>query len=130
MVIETVTSAERDAIEKLFHVGQRRDRHAAFAHFSRGHGVISVVAHQRRQIERDGKARLPLLEQVSVAAIGFSGRCEAGELAHRPNFAAIHIAMNAARVGIGAGLAEILSRIEIAQTLGCVNALDWRARKS
>ena len=34
-----------------------------------------------------------------VAGVGFLRRGEAGELAHGPELAAIHVAMNAARVG-------------------------------
>ena len=52
--------------------------------------MIGVVAHQRRQIERDGKARLALREEIAKALVGVFGGAEAGELAHGPEAAAIH----------------------------------------
>ena len=60
--------------------------------------MVGVVAHQRRQVECHGEPGLALLQQIVIAAIGFFRRGEAGELAHGPEPAAIHVAMNAARV--------------------------------
>ena len=60
--------------------------------------VVGVVAHQRRQVEGHRKSGLALLQQVVVAAIGLLRRGEAGELPHGPELAAIHVAVDAARV--------------------------------
>jgi hypothetical protein len=48
-------------------------------------GMIGVAPHLRRQIEGDGEARLPLLEQVVVARVGGLGRAEAAywRIVHR-----------------------------------------------
>src|SRR5262249_47925419 len=78
---------------------ERADAGAALADFALSHPVVGIVPHEGRQIERDGQAGLSLREQVVVAGVGFLRRGEAGELAHGPQSATIHIAMNATRVG-------------------------------
>ena len=50
------------------------------------------------EIKRDREAGLPLLQQIVIALVGFLRRGESGELTHRPEFSAIHIAVNAAGV--------------------------------
>ena len=75
MVIEVVTLAERNLVEERFHVGERTDRHAAFADFAFGERVVGVVAHQRGQIESHRKAGLPLREQVAEARVGIARAC-------------------------------------------------------
>ncbi len=70
--------------------------------------MIAVVAHQRRQIERDGEALTAVRQQIFVALVGLLGRGEAGELAHGPHLAAIAGGVNAARVRRLAGIVQIL----------------------
>ena len=53
-------------------------------------GVVGVVAHQRRHVERRRQPGLPVVEQVAEALVGLLRRTEPGELAHRPQPAAIH----------------------------------------
>src|SRR5580698_5782623 len=60
--------------------------------------MIGIEAHQRGQIEGHGKTRLALAKEVAIAGVGFFCRGEARELAHGPEPAAIHVAMNAAGV--------------------------------
>ena len=74
--------------------------------------VVRVAAHLRRQIERDAEARLPLREQVVVALVRLVRGAEAGVLAHRPEAAAVHVRLDAAREGRLAGDAEIARRVE------------------
>src|SRR5207245_4146119 len=74
-------------------------------------------AHQGRQIERDGEAGLPLREQVMVAAVGFLRRGEAGELAHGPELAPVHIAMDASRVREFAGRGKLSGRRRLVERL-------------
>ena len=104
---------ERNALEQRFHVGQRIDGDAALADFAFRHRMVGVVTHQRRQMESDGKSRLAVLQQVVISAIGLLGRAEAAELPHRPELAAVHRFVNAARVGWLAGIAEIAVVIEV-----------------
>jgi len=59
--------------------------------------MVGVVTHQGGKIECDGETGLAMLEQEFVAAIGVGGAAEAGELPHRPQLAAVHRRMNAAR---------------------------------
>ena len=95
--------AQRNAAEQDLHVLERTDRRAALADFALAQGVVGVVAHQGGQVEGHGKAGLPLLQQVVIAAVGLLRRGEAGELAHGPELAAVHVAVDAARVGKLAG---------------------------
>ncbi len=113
MVIEVVTSAQRNLIEEEFHVRKGTDRHAALADFSFGKRMVGVVAHERGEIEGYGQARLSLCEEVAEAAIGVFGGAEAGELSHGPEARAIHRRVNAARVGRLAWGAEIALRVPI-----------------
>ena len=119
---------ERDAIQQDFHVLERRDRHAALAELAQRFGGVGVVAHQRGQVEGDGQAGLPLLEQVLEARVRLLGGAEAGEHAHRPQFAAVQRRVDAARVGIFAGQAQVFSVIQICHIQGGVQAVDRLGR--
>src|SRR5579875_1694999 len=87
--------------------------------------MIGVIAHQRGQIKCNRKTGLPLAEQVVVTPVGFFRGGETGELAHGPELAAVHVAMNAAGVGKLARLCQIALVIEIFQISGPVNRLNW-----
>ncbi len=99
--------AERDAAEQDLHVFERADGDAALAHFAFGSRVIGIVTHERWQIESDREAGLALAQQIKIAAVGFLGRGEARELAHGPELAAIHVAMDAAGVRELAGRRDV-----------------------
>jgi hypothetical protein len=64
--------AERDPLHEGLHVGERRDRHAALAHLALGPRVVGVVAHERREVERDAEPRLPLREQELEPLVGLA----------------------------------------------------------
>ena len=66
------------------------------------HGVVGVVAHQRRHVERRRQPRLALGQQVAEALVRILGRAEAREHAHRPQPRPVHLRVQAARVRIGA----------------------------
>src|SRR5450759_5432992 len=78
--------------------------------------MIGVVTHQGREIERHGKAGLPLREQELVSLVRIARTPEAGELPLRPQSAAIAGGVNASRVWVETGhsqrLAARLSRVE------------------
>jgi hypothetical protein len=95
--------AEIDASEEREHVIERVDRHALAAHLAEAAFVVGVVAHQRRHVKGGGKPGLAVVEQVQEALVGLLARAEAGELAHRPQPAAIHRLVYAARERVGAG---------------------------
>src|SRR5207253_4210813 len=90
---------ERDVLEKGLHVLERVDRDADLADLAVGHRVVGVVADLRRQVERDRKPGLALLEQEAVALVRLRGGAEAGVLPHRPEAAAIHVLVDATREG-------------------------------
>src|ERR1700676_568878 len=56
--------------------------------------MIGIHAHLRRQVERDGKTRDPLGQQIAVAPVALLGRAESGILAHCPGSSAIHVWVN------------------------------------
>ena len=55
------------------------------------------------------KPGLPLLQQISVAPVGFLGGGEAGVLAHGPEPAPVHGGLDPAGEGIFPGKVQILS---------------------
>ena len=106
MVIDTETSAEVDAVEQLAHVVERVDGDAEPADLAERARVVAVEAHQRRQVERGAQAGLALVEQELEALVGLPGGAEAGELPHRPQPAAVHGGVDAARERVLAGIAR------------------------
>ena len=114
--------AERDPVEERLHVGERVDRHALAPDLAERARVVGVVAHQRRHVERRREAGLPVLEQVAEARVRLLRRAEAGELAHRPEPAAVHRRIDAARERIRAGPAEVALVVDV-DVLGRVERL-------
>ena len=115
---------ERDAVEHLFHVGERVDGDADLADLGVGDRVVGVVADLRRQVEGDGEAGLALREQELEALVGLLGGAEAGVLAHGPEAAAVHGRLDAAREGVLAGVAEVAVVVEVGDVERRVEALD------
>ena len=68
--------------------------------------MVGVHAHLRGEIEGHRKSGGALRKQVAIALVAFFGGAEAGVLAHGPETAAIHVGIDAARVGELAGLAD------------------------
>ena len=97
IVIDVETLLERNTREERFHVGQRIDRDADAADFALRERVIGVVAHLRRQIERHAQAGDALRQQIAVALVRLGGRAESRILPHRPQPAAVHRRLDAAR---------------------------------
>ena len=73
--------------------------------------MVRVVAHLRRQIEGDAQAADALREQIAIARVRLRGRSEAGVLPHRPQPAAVHRRLDAAREREFAGEAEFRRRV-------------------
>ena len=66
---------ERDAVEQRAHVAQMPGRNADLADLAAGKRMVRVVAGLRRQVEGDGKARLPLGKVLEIEFVrGFRGR--------------------------------------------------------
>ena len=97
IVIDVETWSSGMPSKSVGHVLDRVDRDADAADFAGGHRVVRVVAHLRRQVERDAEPADALCEQVAVAGVRFGGRAEARVLAHRPEPAAVHGRLDAAR---------------------------------
>src|SRR5256885_12228117 len=74
--------------------------------------MIGVVAHQRREVERDRQPGLAVLEQELVPLIGVFRRPEAGELPHGPQAAAVHRRVNPAREWVLPRRAELTRVVE------------------
>ena len=104
--------AERDPAEERLHVLERVDRDALPADLAERALVVGVVAHQRRHVERGREPRLAVLEQVAEALVRLLRGAEARELAHRPELAAVHRRIDAARERMHAGIAEVAVIVE------------------
>ena len=59
--------------------------------------MIGVVSHLRRKIEGDAQPGDAMRQQIAVSSVGFRGRAETRILPHRPQPAAIHRRLDAAR---------------------------------
>ena len=107
IVIDVETSSSGMPSNSARHVVDRVDGHADLADFALGERMVGVVAHLRRQIERDAQSVDALGEQVAVAGVRLGGGAEPGVLAHRPQPAAVHGRLDAAREGKLAGQPEL-----------------------
>ena len=105
--------AERDPVEERLHVGERVDRDALAADLAERARVVRVVAHQRRHVERRREPGLAVLEQVAEALVRLLRRAEARELAHRPELAAVHRGVDAARERIHTRVAEVAVVVDL-----------------
>ena len=99
--------AQRDPLEQRLHVRERVDRDALAPDLAERARMVGVVAHQRRHVEGGREAGLAVVEQVAEALVRLDRRAEAGELAHRPELAAVHRRIDAARERVDARVAEI-----------------------
>ena len=114
----------RDLGHEQLHVLAARDRDADLPDLAHAVRVVGVVAHQRREVERDRQARLPVIEQELEALVGLRRGAEAGELAHGPQTTAVHGRMNAARERELSGPAQVLVEVN----LRVRRAVDGRER--
>ena len=109
------------------HVVDRVDGHTDLADLALCKRVVGVVSHLGGQVEGARQPGLAGLEQELETFVGLLGRPEPGVLAHRPEPASVHVALNSPRVGVDAGLAELEHRIEALQVLRDVAASDLDA---
>ncbi len=128
MVIEVETSFIGMPSKSVCMSCERADRDADLADFAERALVVGVVAHQRREVEGGREAGLPVREQELEALVGLARAAEAGELAHGPQAAAVHRGVHAARVGILAGIAEVLRVLE-RRVVGAVERRELGARE-
>ena len=105
--------AQRDPLEERLHVGERVDRHALAPDLAERTGMVGVVAHQGRHVEGSGEAGLAVVEQVAEALVRLDRSAEAGELAHRPELAAVHRRIDAARERVDARIAEVAVVVDL-----------------
>ena len=92
-----LTSSSGMPLEQRLHVLDRADGHANAPDLTLGHRIVGVVAHLCRQVERDRQSRLSLPEQVAEPRVGLGRGPESRVLPHRPEAAAIHRRLDAAR---------------------------------
>jgi hypothetical protein len=88
---------------------------------------VGVVAHLGRQVEGDRQAGLALLEEVAEAPVRLLGRREPGVLAHRPQAAAIHGRLDAARERVLPRAAEIALLVQFGGVRRGVEVADFEA---
>src|SRR5262249_47252055 len=80
--------------------------------------VVGVVAHQGGHVEIDRQPRLPVLDQVAKAVVGVLAGAVAGDLPHRPEAAAIHRRIGAAREWILSRFTDLLVRRRVVGPIG------------
>src|SRR6266498_3373493 len=114
-------------MEKNLHVFERADGGATLSDFALRKRMVGIITHQGGQIEGNRKARLPLSEEVMVAAIGLLGCGEAGELPHGPEPAAVHVTVNAASVWEFTWRAQVRGCVKIVEIFGSITCLDLDA---
>ena len=90
---------EREASEQGVHVLDRRNRDADASDLAAGHWCIAVVAHLRRQVERDAQPFVALGEEVLEPPVRLLRGPETSILAHRPEPTAVHRRMDATGEG-------------------------------
>ncbi len=95
----TETLIQRQPVEQIDHVVGGVDRDPDPADLRAGQRVGGVVPELCRQVERDRQRRLAAFEQEAEPFVRLLGRPEPGELAHRPEPAAIHRRIRAAGEG-------------------------------
>ena len=105
--------AERNPREERLHVLQRVDRHPLATDLAQRPGVVRVIAHQRRHVERGRKAGLPVPEQVAEALVRLRRRPEARELPHRPQPPPVHRRIDAARERERTRIAEVALVVQL-----------------
>ena len=110
-------AVERDALEQRLHVCEAADGNAGASDLALGHGVIGVVSCLRGQVEGDAQTGLPVFEQVAVASVGLLRRRQASVLAHSPEPTAVHGRLYTARVGVLAGVAEVVRVVRAIEVL-------------
>ena len=115
---------EVDAAKKLVNVVKRIDGDSEPADLAQRPGVVAIEAHEGRQVERRAEPGLAFFEQKAESFVGLPRRAEARKLAHRPEPAAVHGGMDAAREGVLTGVAEIGVVVEAVQALRRVERLD------
>ncbi len=114
---------EREPAEEDPHVLERIDRHADLAHLALRPLVVGVEAHLGGKVEGARQAGLAGGEQELEALVRRLCCPEAGVLPHRPQPAAVHVPLDASRVGERSRLAELLGRVEAVEVAGAVAAL-------
>ena len=109
-----------DAAHQQLHVLEGVDGDADLAHLAMCQGIVAVIAHLCRQVERDRQPALTGAQQVVESLVGLFGAPEPGVLAHRPEPRAVPLGADAAGEGE-------LSRRRPAVTLLHVELLERQA---
>ena len=107
IVIDVVTSSSGMPSQQTAHVLDAVDRDAGLADLALGARVVRVVAHLRRQVERDRQAGLAVVQQVAESRVRLRGGSHAGVLPHRPDAPAVHRRVDAAGERRAARFAEV-----------------------
>ena len=88
---------------------------------------VAIEAHQGRHVEGDGEAVLAVIQEVPEPLVGLRGRSVTGELAYRPEPAAVHVRVHAAGVRKLARIAELLVVVAL-DVIRRIEGFDRHAR--
>src|ERR1700746_2399795 len=86
--------------------------------------MVGVHSDLCRQIERHGQSFLSLAQQIAITLVGFRGRAKSRVLAHRPQPAAVHRRIDAARKWKFARETRMLGGIIAAKIFLCIETLE------
>ena len=122
---------QRDPGEQGLGVIERGDGDPAPTHLPFAPRIVGIQAHQGRHVEGDRQPRLAALEQQPEPFVGLGRRAVARELPHRPQAAAIHRRVGAARERVHAGqrfggVRPVVHRIE--RDPGAGGVVVWLGR--
>ena len=110
---------ERNAVEQHFHILDRADRHARFAHVAHDARMVGVVAAVRGQVERYGQSLLSRSEVAAVKRVRLLGGRETGVLTDRPRAHHVHRAVRAAQERSDAGgVVQVFHALEVRGGVG------------
>ncbi len=115
---------ERKTLQERPHVVERVDRHTDLADLALGAGVIGVVAHLRRQVERTRQAGLAGVQQEVEPLVGGRRVAETRVLAHRPVTAPVHRRVDPAGERGLSRQAELLGGIPVGEIVLGVQRFD------
>src|SRR5439155_7709906 len=120
---------EVHAREERLDVVERVHGHALAPNLAQRARVVGVVAHEGRHVEVHAEPCLPLVDEVTEAAVGVLAGAEASDLAQGPEASTVHGGIGAARVRVLAGQPEVLVA-ELLDVFGGVDALEREARQA
>ena len=131
---------QRNAVEQHFHILDRADGNAGFAHVANNAFVVGIVAAVCRQVESHRETFLTAGQVAAIESVRFFGRREARILANSPRAHGVHAAIRTTQEWRQTGsIVQVLKTFEVflgvngfhrnllrSQPVGFVSPFDFR----